>query len=41
MSAATMEFNYPPQAEAYREKVRAFLAENLPAGWKEIGRAHV
>ena len=37
MSAATMEFNYPPQAEAYREKVRAFLAENLPAGWKGIG----
>jgi alkylation response protein AidB-like acyl-CoA dehydrogenase len=37
MSAATMEFNYPQQAEDYRAKVRAFLAENLPAGWKGIG----
>jgi alkylation response protein AidB-like acyl-CoA dehydrogenase len=29
--------NYPPEAELYREKVRAFLAEHLPAGWKGIG----
>jgi alkylation response protein AidB-like acyl-CoA dehydrogenase len=29
--------NYPPEAEEYREKVRAFLGEHLPAGWKGIG----
>ncbi len=28
---------YPPEAEVYRDKVRAFLAEQLPAGWKGIG----
>ncbi len=32
-----MNPNYPPEAEQYREKVRAFLAEHLPAGWKGIG----
>ena len=32
-----MDLNYPPEADAFREKVRAFLAENLPAGWKGIG----
>ena len=32
-----MDPNYPPEAEAYREKVRAFLGEHLPAGWKGIG----
>src|SRR6188768_1922745 len=25
------------EAEAYREKVQAFLAEHLPSGWKGIG----
>ncbi|HUQ39944.1 MAG TPA: acyl-CoA dehydrogenase, partial [Acidimicrobiales bacterium] len=25
------------EAEAYREKVQAFLAEHLPAGWKGVG----
>ena len=29
--------NYPPEAEAYREKIRAFLGEHLPSGWKGIG----
>jgi alkylation response protein AidB-like acyl-CoA dehydrogenase len=32
-----MDLTYPPEADAYREQVRAFLAENLPAGWKGIG----
>jgi len=29
--------NYPPEAEAYRDKVRAFLGEHLPSGWTGIG----
>src|SRR5262245_55342895 len=29
---------YSADAEAYREKVHAFLAEQLPADWKGIGR---
>ena len=32
-----MEVRYPREAEAYREKVQAFLAEHLPTGWKGIG----
>ena len=32
-----MDVRYPPEAEAYREKVQAFLAEHLPAGWLGIG----
>ena len=32
-----MEVRYPPEAEAYRGKVRAFLAEQLPPGWQGIG----
>ena len=32
-----MDVRYPPEAESYREKVQAFLAEHLPAGWKGIG----
>lgn len=28
---------YPEQAEQHREKVRAFLAEHLPPGWRGIG----
>jgi alkylation response protein AidB-like acyl-CoA dehydrogenase len=28
---------YPPEAEQYREKIRAFLAEHLPADWAGIG----
>ncbi|MDQ1403330.1 MAG: hypothetical protein QOG03_1646, partial [Actinomycetota bacterium] len=32
-----MDVRYPPEAEVYREKVQAFLAEHLPADWKGIG----
>src|SRR5215471_16382204 len=32
-----MDVRYPPEAEAYREKVQAFLAEHLPSDWKGIG----
>ncbi len=32
-----MDIRYPPEAEAYREKVQAFLAEHLPPGWRGIG----
>ena len=32
-----MDVRYSDEAEAYREKVQAFLAEHLPAGWKGIG----
>jgi alkylation response protein AidB-like acyl-CoA dehydrogenase len=32
-----MDVRYPPEAEAYREKVQAFLAEHLPANWTGIG----
>jgi alkylation response protein AidB-like acyl-CoA dehydrogenase len=32
-----MDVRYPPEAESYREKVQAFLAEHLPADWKGIG----
>ncbi len=32
-----MEFGYPSVAEEFRLRVRAFLAANLPDGWKGIG----
>ena len=32
-----MDPTYPPEAEAYREKIKAFLAEHLPSGWTGIG----
>src|SRR4029079_3579873 len=32
-----MRPTYSAEAEAYREKVQAFLAEKLPAGWAGIG----
>ena len=32
-----MDVRYPPEAEAYREKVQAFLAEHLPPEWQGIG----
>jgi alkylation response protein AidB-like acyl-CoA dehydrogenase len=35
-----MRPTYTPDAEAYREKVHAFLAEQLPAAWKGIGALH-
>lgn len=32
-----MDPTYPPEGDAYREKVQAFLAEHLPADWHGIG----
>jgi alkylation response protein AidB-like acyl-CoA dehydrogenase len=32
-----MDFSYPREADDYRQKVRAFLAANLPKDWKGIG----
>ncbi len=32
-----MDPHYPAEAETYREKVRAFLGEHLPADWQGIG----
>ena len=33
-----MRPTYPPEAEVFREKVRVFLAEHLPADWQGIGQ---
>ena len=33
-----MDPTYTADAEAYREKVQAFLAEKLPSNWNGIGR---
>lgn len=32
-----MDPTYPPEAEAYREKIRGFLAEHLPPNWAGTG----
>ncbi|MDQ1023353.1 alkylation response protein AidB-like acyl-CoA dehydrogenase [Streptomyces umbrinus] len=32
-----MDITYPPETEAFRTEVKAFLADALPAGWKGIG----
>ncbi|WP_405530641.1 acyl-CoA dehydrogenase family protein [Streptomyces canus] len=32
-----MDISYPPETEAFRTEVRAFLAKTLPPGWKGIG----
>ena len=32
-----MDVRYPPDADVFREKVQAFLAEHLPPDWKGIG----
>ena len=32
-----MDLTYPPDAEAFRTTIRAWLEENLPAGWFEPG----
>jgi alkylation response protein AidB-like acyl-CoA dehydrogenase len=32
-----MDPRYPPQAEAFRERVQAFLTEHLPPDWQGIG----
>ena len=28
---------YPPESEAFRQRIRAFLDDNLPAGWRGLG----
>jgi alkylation response protein AidB-like acyl-CoA dehydrogenase len=37
ISVRGVDTSYPPEAETYRDKIRAFLGEHLPAGWKGIG----
>lgn len=32
-----MDISYPPETEAFRSEVKAFLSETLPADWKGIG----
>ena len=32
-----MDVDYPPEAEAFRDRIRAFLAEHLPDGWSGTG----
>ncbi len=32
-----MDLSYPPEAEAFRAEVLAFLAAHLPAGWAGVG----
>ncbi|MGD9754750.1 MAG: acyl-CoA dehydrogenase family protein, partial [Acidimicrobiia bacterium] len=32
-----MDPTYSAEAQAYRAKIKAFLADNLPAGWKGLG----
>ncbi len=34
-----MDLNYPPEAEAFRSEVAAWLADNLPPGWDEPGHS--
>ena len=32
-----MDLTYPPEAEAFRKEIRAWLEENLPDGWFDEG----
>jgi alkylation response protein AidB-like acyl-CoA dehydrogenase len=32
-----MDLSYPPEAEAFRDEIRAWLEEHLPAGWFDEG----
>jgi alkylation response protein AidB-like acyl-CoA dehydrogenase len=32
-----VDITYPPEAEAFRDRIRAFLAEHLPASWSGAG----
>ncbi|BBX96619.1 acyl-CoA dehydrogenase family protein [Mycobacterium lacus] len=32
-----MDVGYPPEAEAFRDRIRAFLADHLPPGWAGPG----
>ncbi len=36
-SVGDVDPTYPAEAETYRDKIRAFLGEHLPADWKGIG----
>jgi alkylation response protein AidB-like acyl-CoA dehydrogenase len=33
-----MDVDYPPQAQEFRARVKAFLGEQLPPGWTGHGR---
>ncbi len=32
-----MDLSFPPEAESFRDRVKVFLTENLPANWKGTG----
>jgi alkylation response protein AidB-like acyl-CoA dehydrogenase len=32
-----MDLSYPPEVQGFREEVRAFIAANVPAGWRGLG----
>ena len=32
-----MDLTYPPEAETFREEIRAWLEDNLPDGWFDEG----
>lgn len=32
-----MDVDYPPEAEAFRDRIRAFLTAHLPRGWAGVG----
>ena len=32
-----MDLTFPPEAQAFRERLRRFLRDNLPPGWAGIG----
>jgi alkylation response protein AidB-like acyl-CoA dehydrogenase len=34
-----MDLSYPPEAEAFRAEIRAWLEDHLPDGWFEDGYA--
>lgn len=36
-----MDVDYPPAAEAFRDRIRAFLTEHLPSGWRGPGALDV
>ena len=33
----SMDLTYPPEAEAFRLEIRAWLKDNLPQGWFDEG----
>lgn len=35
-----MDLTFPPEAQAFRERLRRFLRDNLPEGWAGIGALH-